>query len=127
EGDTILWASLGDGADAALVDVAAAVRMVPSLRAAIADARQLSYPAYLRLRGYVGGVEISPYSSEIEQWRSAPHTARLRAARCRGCGHVAYPPQPVCQACHRHRQMDSYKLPARGRLYTFTVEHLFPN
>lgn len=127
EGDLLVWASLGDGWDCALVNVLDTTVFSTAVSDALAGHRSLSYARYLRLRDLLPTAPLVPYSSEIEQWRDVKYTARLQAGRCRGCGHIAYPPQPVCWSCHRHGDAEPYSLPRRGRLYTFTVEHLFPN
>jgi 3-hydroxy-3-methylglutaryl CoA synthase/uncharacterized OB-fold protein len=126
-GDVLVWASTGDGAEAALVDVDDGDRFSSSVADAVGAGVDLTYARYLRIREVLPDAALSPFSSEIEQWRDADRTARLQAARCRACGHIAYPPQPVCSACHRHDDAEAYSLPRTGRLFTFTVEHLFPN
>jgi 3-hydroxy-3-methylglutaryl CoA synthase/uncharacterized OB-fold protein len=126
-GEAVAWVSWGDGTDAALAVVREAGAFGPLVSRAVGAGRPLPYGRYLRIREVVPDAPVAPFSSEIAQWRDADHTARLRAARCRHCGHVTYPPQPVCPRCHRHDDMDEHPLPRSGRLFTFTVEHLYPN
>jgi len=44
---------------------------------------------------------------------------RLRSTRCRGCGHVPYPPRLHCPRC-ASRDVEWIDLPTRGTLHAFT-------
>lgn len=57
--------------------------------------------------------------------REFPSRYRLEAARCDGCGHVAFPARIVCPACRgtKHTQVT---LAPDGRVVTFTVIHVPP-
>lgn len=123
---TVLWSSVGDGADAALVHVRGQASD-SGLAVQLDRGRALSYAQYVRVNEIIPDAPVVPFSSEIEQWRNAGRTARLQAARCRSCGFVAYPPQPVCPECKTHDHFEDHTLPHRGRIYTYTVEHLYPN
>lgn len=59
-------------------------------------------------------------------WREIPARYRLEAARCRGCGKVAYPARSICPAC-RGRAFDAVRLTPRGTVVTSTVVHVPPN
>jgi uncharacterized OB-fold protein len=59
--------------------------------------------------------------------RSARELLRLEGARCRQCGHVAFPPtqRPICAEC-QSTSFDRQPLSRRGSVYTFTVNHFLP-
>lgn len=127
EGETVAWVSSGDGADAALATARVARPFGTPVTEAVRQARPIRYGRYLRVRDVIGDTPISPYSTEIAQWRESQHAARLRAGRCGGCQALSYPPPIVCAGCGTRGDMESVPLSRTGRLYTFTVEHLFPN
>ena len=58
-------------------------------------------------------------------WRETASRFRLEAARCAGCGHVAYPKQLVCPAC-RGTDWQPVALSKRGTVVTSTVIHVPP-
>ncbi len=58
-------------------------------------------------------------------WREVPNRFRLEAARCRGCGKVAFPPRRVCPAC-RGKGFDTIHLSWKGRVITSTVVEIPP-
>lgn len=126
-GDAVAWIGDGDGAEAAVVRVGVAQPFGSELAGARDGGRALTYGGFLRLRKIVGDIPTSPFSSEIAQAREATHTARLRGLRCSTCDTVAYPPQPVCTTCGHDGDMEAVPLAQTGRLFTFTVEHLYPN
>jgi uncharacterized OB-fold protein len=52
--------------------------------------------------------------------REVPQRFRLEAAKCDGCGNLAFPPRLVCPAC-KGRKFSTVALRAEGTLMTFTV------
>ncbi len=59
-------------------------------------------------------------------WREIPARFRLEAARCVGCGHVAYPARRVCPEC-RGRTLEPIRLSRSARVLTATVVHVPPD
>lgn len=59
-------------------------------------------------------------------WREIPARYRLEAARCGGCGKVAYPARRVCPAC-RGTDWEQVRLSRKGRVVTSTVIHVAPD
>jgi len=57
--------------------------------------------------------------------REFPSRYRLEAAKCAGCGHVAFPARLVCPAC-RGTKHTAVTLDPAGKLLTFTVIHVPP-
>ena len=58
-------------------------------------------------------------------WREIPARYRLEAARCRGCGKVAFPARRVCPAC-RGREWENIFLSWKGKVVTSTVVQVAP-
>ena len=58
-------------------------------------------------------------------WRETPARFRLEAARCGGCGKVAYPARPICPEC-RGTEWVPTRLSREGRVITSTVIHVPP-
>lgn len=47
--------------------------------------------------------------------------AYLVASKCRSCGYIAFPPNPICAACFKDGTMEELALSRRGTLYAFTT------
>lgn len=58
-------------------------------------------------------------------WREIPARYRLEAARCGGCGKVAYPPRRVCPSCGSE-DWKAIRLSPHGKVVTSTVIHVPP-
>lgn len=58
-------------------------------------------------------------------WREIPQRYRLEAAKCNGCGFVAFPPRVVCPACGG-REFVPAKLVGAGKLLTYTIIRVPP-
>jgi uncharacterized OB-fold protein len=51
---------------------------------------------------------------------------RLYGQRCAACGAVQYPRRHVCWQCSG-KELAEYRLSRRGRVFTFTKDHLVPS
>jgi uncharacterized OB-fold protein len=58
--------------------------------------------------------------------REFPTRYRLEAARCSGCGTVAFPPRVVCPKC-RGTKHATVVLRPEGKVLTWTVIHVGPS
>ncbi len=58
-------------------------------------------------------------------WREVPNRFRLEAARCRGCGKVAFPRRRVCPTC-RGKEWEAITLSWKGKVITSTVVEIPP-
>jgi uncharacterized OB-fold protein len=58
-------------------------------------------------------------------WREVPNRFRLEAARCEGCGKIAFPARKICPSC-RGDQLDKLVLSRKGKVVTSTVVHIAP-
>jgi hydroxymethylglutaryl-CoA synthase len=112
----------GAGADAMLVDGPSAVPAVLELERA--DAAEVSYAEYLRLREEVtegppdgGGAYVS-----VPSWqRTLPQRHRLVAGRCVDCGALAFPPEGACRECGSRAGYDDVLLPGSGTVEASTT------
>ncbi|MCK6481785.1 MAG: Zn-ribbon domain-containing OB-fold protein [Planctomycetaceae bacterium] len=59
-------------------------------------------------------------------WREIPQRYRLEAAKCDGCGRIAFPPRVLCPGC-RGRKFSKHVLAPEGRLESFTVIRVAPS
>lgn len=58
-------------------------------------------------------------------WREIPQRYRLEAAKCKGCGFIAFPPRLVCPKCGA-RAFEPTRLAEAGKLLTYTVIRVPP-
>ena len=58
--------------------------------------------------------------------RTAPPAGGIPGMRCGACGAESAPFQPTCPHCGSDVALEACALPARGRLYSFTVVHVPP-
>ena len=130
EGDRILAANYGDGADAFLVELKAPLPQPAgkvSLSRFIETKRYLpNYAAYAGRRRIVVGQEpMQLRSSPVTYWRDAHMELRLHGNRCLACGLVQYPVGRVCDECGARDQFEQLRLARKGTVYTFTLDHLY--
>lgn len=65
-------------------------------------------------------------STSARYWREIPQRYRYEAARCTGCGVVAFPPRVVCDSCGCH-EFEDVAMADRGKLLTYTVIRVGPS
>lgn len=84
----------------------------------------VTYPEYLRKRGYVVSGEVAGGGAHVSlpSWRqSLPSRYRLVAGRCPSCDGVAFPPAGACPACGRRVEFNRVELPRTGTVRAVTV------
>ena len=59
-------------------------------------------------------------------WREIPRRYRLEGAVCKNCKFCFFPPRPVCPNCGS-RDLDSQKLPQKGKVLSYTVVRKSPD
>jgi uncharacterized OB-fold protein len=65
-------------------------------------------------------------STSARYWREIPQRYRYEAARCTGCGMVAFPPRVVCDSCGCH-EFETVGMADQGKLLTYTVIRVGPS
>jgi hydroxymethylglutaryl-CoA synthase len=131
-GDRIAVAAFGEGAEALLFTAgegAGAGAVQPSLAAAIESKLPLpSYEKYLKFRRILGQDETPvELISNVLEHRELKQDVRLYGSRCSACGMVQYPMARVCLACKKREDLEPVKLKKRGKIFTYTVDHLAAN
>lgn len=128
--DQILVLSYGNGAEALLFqasDAVAGFRPSRPVGEQLAAGRPLGhYGKLLRFRRHVETEVVRSFSSVPTQVREERQNLRLYGQRCADCGAVSYPQRHLCWKCSSSRLTDS-KLSRRGKVFTFTRDHLVPN
>jgi 3-hydroxy-3-methylglutaryl CoA synthase len=122
----IVLASVGEGADALVLEAAGDLPKTGStLAAAVARKRVLpSYERYLRARRLLPADDSEPPSSTIRTWRDRAQMLRLEGVRCTACGMVQFPANRACIACSTLDKMEHLPLQKTGTVFTFTLDHL---
>ncbi len=127
-GERILLLNHGDGADALLLEVAEAIPAAASRKGLIGhlfQKRQLpSYTAYAHFRHLTDREVPRAEGSPVTYWRDAAQELNFIGARCKSCGVIQYPPPRVCAECRTKDNFENVKLPRKGTVYTYTLDHL---
>jgi uncharacterized OB-fold protein len=125
-GDTVLVGAAGEGADAIALrvrrtlpddswrtgDLLSTRRSVTSYGDVIVANRTMDIP------------EPQIYSSPVRFWRDRTQYLNLHGMRCSGCGLVQYPSGRLCMRCHSDGPHDAVTLARRGRVFTYTLDHV---
>ncbi len=134
QGDLILVASYGNGADALLVEVKGKMGPRPGIQDYIESGSVLQdYMRYLHWRGLVERVTgrrrppiPSPSASCI--WRERDQNIRFHASQCGKCGTIQFPPNRICNLCKAKDEFGAVRLSdKKAELITFTEDNATPN
>lgn len=128
-GERILVVGFGAGAEALLFRTTGRVRGRDRRRgvaAQLALGRPLRhYGKYLQFRRLVETEVIRAFTGLPVMAREEAQDLRLHGQRCRACGAVQYPRRHLCWKCSG-KALDEHRLARRGRVFTFTKDHLVP-
>ncbi|MDP2644518.1 MAG: OB-fold domain-containing protein [Desulfobacterales bacterium] len=130
DGDRILSASYGDGADAFLLRVTDRLAAATDRRgiARHVDSKMMlaSYGKYLRFRDLMDWEQTptpAQESSENVFYREEKALFRGYGHKCGSCGHVQFPPQRICMWCQTKDRFEAVRVvDKRGRLFTFSLD-----
>jgi 3-hydroxy-3-methylglutaryl CoA synthase/uncharacterized OB-fold protein len=125
EGDLILLAGYGDGADAFLFRVTGAIAAHPRLRPDPHVIPYASYPRWRRLREYLRTNTAGPEVSNVFYRREAGMNVRFHGTFCPACGLLQFPIAPVCEGCRNAAGLEERPLARNGRLFTFNQDYLY--
>lgn len=129
-GDRVLMVSYGNGAEALLFQATEHIERVSWKRgvtAQLARGRPLAqYGKLLQFRRHVETEVIKAFSSLPTILREERQNFRLYGQKCRDCGAVSYPRRHLCWKCSSRNLVD-HKLARRGKVFTFTKDHLVPS
>lgn len=86
----------------------------------------LTYPAALRLRGTLSGMEVAGGGAHVSfpAWRqSLAQRHRLEAGACQACGSVQFPPGGACPECGATDGYEAVSLQREGTVEATTTIH----
>ncbi len=129
-GDRVLVVGYGSGADALLFQATEGIErwdrgggVVAQLRAA---RPLLHYGKLLQFRRLVDTEVIRAFTGLPVLQREERQDLRLYGQKCAACGAVQYPRRHLCWRCS-DKQLEEHRLARRGRVFTFTKDHLVPS
>ena len=129
-GDQVLVVSYGSGAEALLFQCTDRLGKTPIHRpvsAQLAAGKPLAhYGKLLYFRRHVETEVIRAFTSVPTMVREEKQNLRLYGQKCADCGAVSYPRRHLCWQCSSKNLVD-YKVSRRGKVFTFTKDHLVPN
>lgn len=118
--DRVLVVGYGSGSEA----TAMVVRGPVPTAVALDGTDELSYAAYLRVRGTItpGEPEGSGAYVSVPSWRrTLPQRHRLVAGRCAACETLAFPPEGACTTCGALDSYEEVVLQGTGTVEATTV------
>ncbi|RLC93413.1 MAG: 3-hydroxy-3-methylglutaryl CoA synthase [Chloroflexi bacterium] len=129
-GDTLLYATYGDGADVFLLRVTEQIEKVRDRRGIkrhLASKLMLpSYGKYVELRDLMEweqGRRPARRSSLPVIWREREHLFPLYGQKCRSCQNIQYPRQRVCIYCQAKDNFELVRLSDKqGKVFTFSMD-----
>jgi len=133
EGDKLLLANYGDGADAFILNITKGIQKLPTRRAIKyhLDSKLplMSYDKYLRFRGIIQGYAFfENQSAATISWRDRRWNINCRGGKCKVCGNINFPPQRICMYCQSKDQFEEIRLAdRRGKLFTYSKDNLGPS
>jgi len=132
-GDIILLGGYGNGnCDVFIFKVTDGVEQFKkrrkNLSAISAPCHPLKYNKYLSFKNLIDSWEKpNPFSTPLILWKEINQDLKLMGSKCKNCGYVFYPVRRVCHECNSKDNFEYYKLSQRGKVYTYTKDHMVPS
>ncbi len=123
-GDRLLWAVVGDGAEACVVVAGSRRPDLGELTAPTAGL-EIDTATYRSWRAADGGepwARTAPAPHAL--WREAGELFRFEGARCARCGLVQYPPQRVCGRCRGRESAPVSLADCPGTIFTYSLDYV---
>ncbi len=133
DGEIVLLGGYGDGADAILMKVVSKDKMKElkrTRRAHIIYSAMTevvnNYGKYLFFRNALKKEPFKRKTSTVTIHRDGDFLLRMHGVKCKKCGTIQYPKWRSCiePACQATGQMEDVKLAKKGKIFTFTLDHL---
>ncbi|GAX88447.1 OB-fold domain-containing protein [Effusibacillus lacus] len=132
-GDKILFVSFGEGSDAIVFEVTAAIERLPrrlGISGHLASKSNLiRYADYLKWRGVLPAEPPrrpeTPRPSVTAMQRNYHQNLALYGSKCLECGTPQFPKQRVCVQCQAKDRMEDYRFYGKtARIATYTIDYL---
>lgn len=132
EGDMIILAAYGSGADAMLLKVTDHVSGLPHkgfIKKYLESRRELKgYPRFLSFRGLLEAEPGEPFKispSGANYWRDQNSILSLHGSKCKKCGQTMFPVNRICYCCHSKDEYEEVRLyDRRFKLFTYSIDRL---
>lgn len=129
-GERVLVVGYGAGADALLFQTTERIEQWDRRQGVLAQLRAgrplVHYGKFLQFRRLVESETIKAFTSLPVMQREERQNLRLYGQKCTACGAVQYPRRHLCWQCSG-KDLAEYRLSRRGRVFTFTKDHLVPS
>ncbi len=129
-GDRVLVVGYGSGADALLFQATERIERWDRSHGVTAQLRAgrplVHYGKLLQFRRLVESEVLRAFTSLPVMQREERQDLRLYGQKCAACGAVQYPRRHLCWQCSG-KDLGEYRLGRRGRVFTFTRDHLVPS
>ncbi len=128
----IIMAGYGDGADAILMQVRdkKTLRDLSKSRMGLVGHQKSmitlkNYNKFIDFKEYLEKDRYIRKSSAVTLWRDTKSVYSWYGVKCQNCGAVQYPTiNRSCYICQTDGKLDLYKLKYKGKIFTFTLDHL---
>ncbi len=129
--DLIAFGTYGDGATAMLLKVVDKNKLA-DLKRSCRGMRVYSnsrvplknYPSALAKKKKLEKDRFTRKSSPVRIWREDKFLNKLYGMKCQKCGTIQYPIWRACIECGSKDQKEEIKLSKKGKVFTFTLDHL---
>ncbi len=130
QGDKVLLAAYGDGAEALLLEVTGEVaKTSPGIDQQLASRQEFtSYARFLSFKDIVEPLPGEPFRlspSASVTWRERDSLLRCHGSRCLECGEVSFPIQRICNQCRSVDNFEPVRLSGEaGEVFTYSQDNL---
>ncbi|MFC1943982.1 3-oxoacyl-[acyl-carrier-protein] synthase III C-terminal domain-containing protein [Chloroflexota bacterium] len=136
-GESILYASYGNGADVMALRATEDIAKVRGRRGLgfHLDSKRImgDYMRYLQWRGLAelrgGGRRPPPTTPSASAiWRERRDNIGFYGVKCNNCGYRQYPSQRICTVCHTKDSFDPVRFAeVKGELFTYSLDYTTPH
>jgi 3-hydroxy-3-methylglutaryl CoA synthase len=128
----VVLVGFGDGADSILLHIEdiTALKELSRTHMGLAGHQHSmklleNYSIYIENKKLLEKDRYIRKSSAVTLWRDTPTVYKMYGNRCKSCGTVQYPATfRACVVCRADDQMELVKLALKGKLFTYTLDHL---
>jgi len=128
----IIMAGYGDGADAILMQIRDrnALRDLGKTRMGFIGHQKSmallkNYNKFLEYKELLDKDRYTRKSSAVTIWRDTYSVYKWYGIKCKNCGTIQYPDiSRSCYVCRADDQFERVKLPLKGTIFTYTLDHL---